>query len=122
MVYSTKQMYDIALAIALDNGPRTIRIGGKETAAYCLSKNELKRIFVEHGYNPRRHAWVNSILDWTWLCNVLVPKEIKDDTVQNCWIAFSYVGDTKLLYLKTYAEDNNVSYFPRSIESPGVSA
>lgn len=115
MVYSTKDMYSIALATAIDNGPRAISVNGQLTAAYCLSKNEVKKLFVDHKYNPRRSAWVNSVMDWNEFYDVVVPKDFEN--VPNCWILFTHIGEKNGQALHMFAEDRDCTYYPKPVGS-----
>lgn len=120
MVYSTRQMYRIALDLAIKNGPRVVGKDGKSTAMYMLTKRELKILFVENGYSPRRRAWINNILDWT-LWEVYISPEFAEDRTENGFVAFKLVGNKNISALHFIAENNDVDYYPH-LDSGSVTA
>lgn len=122
MVYTTKQMYDIAEAIAIENGPIIIGIEGIQTAAYALPRSELKKIFGNNGYQTRRRTWLENIEDWRDY-NAIVPKGISEKGALPTpfFVVFTLLAPRDLLTLRMFAEDENVPYFPRP-EDDGVTA
>ena len=113
MVYSVKQMYDVALADVIKKGPRIVHIDDKDMAAYALGRKELLQLFVEKDYQPKRSTWLTCIEQWRDLFDVIVPKGISTNkTEQSFIVIFSNVGEQNLLYLRMFAEDNNIGYYP----------
>lgn len=113
-------MYRIALDLAIKNGPRVVGKDGKPTAMYMLTKRELKMLFVENGYSPRRRAWINNILDWT-LWDVYISPEFDENRTETGFIAFRLIGDKNIGTLHFIAEENDVEYFPH-LDSGSVTA
>lgn len=120
MVYSTRQMYYIALANAIKNGPRIISRNGVTVAAYSMTKNELKLLFVDNGYSPRRKAWMNNVTDWA-LFDAEVSKNFADVNSENGYVIFKTLSDDAQIYLRMYAEDNSVPSYPIA-KDPRVTA
>ena len=112
-------MYDIACNRAIDIGPRIVGINGISTAAYVLTKTELKLLFAENGYSPRRSAWVKNVCDWT-LWDVYISQGFPEDR-KGGFVAFKLIGPSPITYLHMFAEDNDVPYFPH-LDSGSVSA
>lgn len=111
----------IALELAIKKGPRIIGMNGKETAAFMLTKKELKILFVENGYSPRRKAWINNILDWS-LWEVCISPGFGENHTDSGYVAFRLVGDKNITTLHFVAEDANVEYFPHLNDSGSVTA
>ena len=112
MVYNTKAMYDLALARSLEIGPRVINLNGKPTAAYAMRKTELKRLFVEQGYSPRRHTWINNVKDWDMFM-ALIPMDFEAEGIQfDPAIIFTAIPERSHLELSLFAQDQRVPHFP----------
>ena len=122
MVFTTKQMFDIAEAAAIEQGPRILTIEGKQTAVYALSRNELKMIFAEHLYQTRRKTWLQNIEDWR-MYGAIVPKGIADRAKleEPFHVIFTRLLKPDMVTLQMYAEDQNVPTFP-SFKDTGVTA
>lgn len=122
MVYSIHQMYTLAQARAIDQGPRQISLDGKWTIGYIQTKTELKALFREHGYNTNtRKAWLNCIDAWRDY-DAFVPSTLFDQPDQPWAVAFNHVGQQAMLYLRSVASDKCIPYFPPVIESAGANA
>lgn len=115
MVYSTRQMHDIALARALENGPKILHIGDDDVAAYALSKKELYKLFVDHGYSADRTRWISTIQKWgdERLWNDVVAKEMADKNNWSCHVVFREVDKDNLLKLLMFAEDRGIPAYPK---------
>lgn len=112
MPVSTRQMYYLALARAIEIGPRKVSVNKVPTAAYFLTKTELKLLFVENGYSARRKAWMNNIVDWrmfgTW-----VEDGFDDETKPVKYVYFNTLDARDLQRLHMFAEDNHcVNCYP----------
>lgn len=117
MVNTTMQMYRIAQAVAIENGPRVIGVDGVRTAVYGLSRSELKKIFSDNLYQVRRKTWLQNIEDWRDR-GAIVPKGIADriKLEEPFWVIFTEILPPDMLTLMSFAEDNGVSYIPRQKE------
>lgn len=111
---SARYMHDKAVAAAVTAGPRKITVDGETYAVYKLTYDELRRLFLEHGYNTDRSCWRKNIAKWgdEALWGDLVPKNVlKKDSVG--WsVVFTGLNHSDLMRLRRFAEDNNIRAAP----------
>ena len=110
-MYGAKDMHRLAIAKALELGPRLIRANGELLAIYGLSKKELKKLFVvDNGYSPKRSAWLSVIDSWSDpdLWGDVVAREFLKDGNWNAHVVFMYAFSSEdITRLKLYAEKHN---------------
>lgn len=111
---STRAMHDAAVAAAVKAGPRMITVKGEAYAVFKLTYDELRRLFIEHGYNPERITWRKIIAQWgdEELWGEVIPNNVmKKDSVG--WsVIFCTISMSDLQRLRRYAEDHNVRAVP----------
>lgn len=111
MPLSTRQMYYVALDNATEKGPRIISGKKGDVAAYSLTKKELKLIFAENGYSPRRKAWVNNVLDWE-LFGTIVSEQFDDYGSDKGYVIFTTLTKVAMDNLRYYADEHSIRYYP----------
>lgn len=108
-------MYEIALAKAIELGPRRMSIGTSAYAVYGLRKCELRKLFVECGYSPRRRTWITCIQDWEPIFDVIVPREITDPNSTQCMIVFRDFNKECRTALTDFANKEEIPSFPKAV-------
>ena len=94
--------------MAVEKGAQeVISASGTRTAAYTLTKAELKVLFEAHGFNTRGVGWLNMIDRWR-ICGEFVPPEKTLKTEDDWWVAFLRLTATEKLYLESFALHNEI--------------
>lgn len=121
MTKTVKGMHNEALEHALARGPHLVTIGeGHVVAAYSLDKDELDRLFTEHGYNTDHRSWRNVIAKWgnenLWGDIVPKAKVLNDDTSTGWSVIFCTMAYSDHQRLCRFANENKVEAVPSHID------
>lgn len=108
-MYSTKQMHEIAQAIAIEKGPRLIRSNSEKLAIYGLTKKELLQIFIDNNFSPRRSSWINIIKDWgtDYFYGDLIASNFFLENAWGAYVIFVNLSKDELITLRMFAENND---------------
>ena len=110
-MYGARDMHKLAVARAVEIGPRLINSNGMKLAIYGLTKKELRKLFVvENGYSDNRSAWLKVIESWgdEDLWGELVAKEFFMDGNWGVYVAFiATLSSDDILSLKLFAEKHS---------------
>lgn len=120
-MYGAKDMHRIALAIAIENGPKLVRVNGENYGAYALTKLELQKIFVmDNGYSADRSAWKKVVCSWgdRNLWADLVAKEFMQDGNWSMNVIFMSLGRDEITRLKMYSEDHHARALYKDADEP----
>ena len=63
---SNATMHDLAMAMAIGNGPRVIEVPGKKTVyiAICVTPEELKALYAKEGYRTDSDRHMTKVAAW----------------------------------------------------------
>ena len=103
-------MHALAEALAISKGPRLMEIKDNvNMAAYMLTKEELKALFVRNGYNVKGMAWLRYISGWREYWGDKAPTDSILMQPDRDWcVAFMHPCPTDYIGLQMFAENNNV--------------
>ena len=104
---SSATMRDLAKAMAVKKGGQEVKIKGTRTAAYTLTKAELRQLFELNGFNTKGVSWLNMIDRWK-ICGEFVPPETTLKTKDNWWIGFMTVTEKDRFDLESFAAYNEI--------------
>lgn len=104
---SSATMRDLAKAMAVKKGGQEVKIKGTRTAAYTLTKAELRQLFELNGFNTKGVSWLNMIDRWK-ICGEFVPPAATLKTKDNWWIGFMTVTEKDRFDLESFAAYNEI--------------
>lgn len=78
-------MRKLAYEKAIKNGERIIELNGKRCAAYTVTKEELEKLFEEHGFNTDGVSWLNMICRWRKVGELVPPDRVVKDRNRDDW-------------------------------------
>lgn len=88
-------MYRIARALALANGPVTIRDSkGNSACGYALSREDLAVMYARNGFNIRSVTWLNNISSWRMFGDYVPDEKIIKES-KDWWVIFALTPDIK---------------------------
>ena len=95
---------------AVSFGPRISNINGTTKAAYFMTKEELRKLFAQNGFNPDGVAWLNMVINWKSVWDEVGPSPatIKDKDETDWRIYFIHPNKSDLTALKMFGENNGV--------------
>lgn len=115
------EMHDIAIAKAIEHGPRVFNICGTNRLAYGLTKREAKVLFQRCGYNSTTGSrwrgvigeWIDDDFAYFDRLTITHPELIQDKKEQLDWsIVFCLVSNSQLIDLQREAEDQQIRTWP----------
>lgn len=103
-------MRDIASREAIKQGPKILTVNGKDYAAYCLTRDQLYKIFANNGFNVDGVAWLNQILRWGIMDEQVPPAHVLKNSKDNDWkvIFSSSLNEDDRSRLQYFAIQNNI--------------
>ena len=111
-MYTSKDMYHIASAMAVKQGPTVLNVGGRMTAAYALSRQQIEDLYEDNHYSLMRSTWRRSVNNWERY-GALVPKEVMKPEHTGTWsVIFTAITKDDLLALRMFAENQDSYYLP----------
>lgn len=115
-MYNAKDMYKIALAQAIDNGPVAIPLNGQRTACYALDRDQVETLFEDNHYNLDRSTWRTALGRWIRY-GAIVPKIALDKECRTNWfVVFNLLSKDDHLKIRMLAETENCLYYPALAE------
>lgn len=112
LVYTASAMYRIAEAIAKERGPIGVKMDDGVHLGYAMKGEELKKLFVQHGYSLRRSTWINNIRDWAVIYDAFVPKDIETSMRQNWSVIFTLLTPDEERELDWISEEQHYPRYP----------
>lgn len=106
-------MRDIASREAVKQGPKILHIKDRDVAAYCLTRDQLYKIFASNGFNVEGIAWLNQILRWGIMDEHVPPAHILKNSKDTDW---------KVIFSSSLSEDDKdrLNYFAMKNNIDGV--
>lgn len=117
----SNDMHEIALAKAVEYGPRVFNICGTPRLAYGLTKIEARLLFQRFGYNSTTGSrwrgviseWIDKDFEYYDMLTINHPEIILDKKEQADWsIVFCLVNNSQLIDLQRMAEDQQIRNWP----------
>lgn len=103
-------MREIASREAVKQGPKILHIKDRDVAAYCLTRDQLYKIFATNGFNVDGVAWLNQILRWGIMDEHVPPAHILKNSKDTDWkvIFSSSLSQDDKDRLNYFAMTNNI--------------
>ena len=95
---SRQEMHSIVYDAAIEKGPNSVFVKGKQYAAYSMTKNELAKLFESGGYSSDRITWLKVIRSW---------REYFGDIAPGDTILFNKGAQWMFIIGLMYPEDQN---------------
>lgn len=119
-MYSPKDMYRLALAKALKNGPGIIPVNGERIACYYLNRKDTEDLFEDNHFKLTRCTWRDDLEEWPRY-GAVVPKEaLNPEFRMNWFIIFKNIDKDCHLTIRMMAEDSSCGYYPKNPEGVGA--
>ena len=103
-------MRDIASREAIKQGPKIIHLNGKDLAAYCLTRDQLYKIYAIEGFNVDGVAWLNQILRWGVMGEHVPNAHVLKNSKENDWKVFfaTSLSEDDREWLNHFANEKNL--------------
>lgn len=103
-------MHAICEREAIRLGPRAKPVNGTVQAVYCLTREELHKIFIKNGFRRDGVAWLKMVISFRDTWDEIAPDDKKilnpNDTT---WImVFTHVSEKEYMELQFFAEENSL--------------
>lgn len=110
MTKGIHKMHSEAERKAVSFGPRISNINGTQKAAYYMTKEELRKLFAQNGFNPDGVAWLNMVNNWKSIWEDVGPSAsiIKNADESDWRFYFIHPNKSDLTALKMFGENNGV--------------